>query len=71
MERARSPFPAISMGIYGYPHAEAARIAIKTARAHLQVAEHVELIRFVLRPATIDAFAAALADEAIEGEQSV
>ena len=52
--------PAISMGIYGYPAEAGARIAIDSVVAGLRQASVVELVRFVLRPATWDAFAAAL-----------
>ena len=56
--------PAISMGIYGYPAAEASAIAVATVAEHLHrtsdEAEALELVRFVLRPATRDVFAAAL-----------
>ena len=38
-------FPAISTGIYGYPAADAARIAVDTVRA--TPTEHVELVRLV------------------------
>jgi O-acetyl-ADP-ribose deacetylase (regulator of RNase III) len=48
-------FPAISCGIYGYPIAEAARVAVDTVRAH-----ELDLVRFVLfNGETYDAFAAA------------
>lgn len=52
--------PAISMGIYGYPADEAATIAIRTVHELLAESSGLELVRFVLRPATMDAFAAAL-----------
>jgi O-acetyl-ADP-ribose deacetylase (regulator of RNase III) len=38
-------FPAISTGVYGYPPAAAARIAVHTVRAH--PAERITLVRFV------------------------
>jgi len=41
-------FPAISMGIYGYPGSEGARIAVRTAAEHLQTDTSLELVRFVL-----------------------
>lgn len=48
-------FPAISCGIYGYPIAEAARIALATVREH---AQGLELVRFVLfNDETYEAFA--------------
>jgi O-acetyl-ADP-ribose deacetylase (regulator of RNase III) len=53
--------PAISMGIYGYPAEAGARIAIDSVVAALQEASVLELVRFVLRPATWESFAAALA----------
>jgi O-acetyl-ADP-ribose deacetylase (regulator of RNase III) len=56
--------PAISMGIYGYPADEAATIAVRTVTEVLATASALELVRFVLRPATWDAFAAALAGPA-------
>ncbi len=47
--RARSvAFPAISMGIYGYPAREGARIAVETVAAHLRTATVLELARIVL-----------------------
>ncbi len=41
-------FPAISMGIYGYPGAEGARIGVATAADHLRGDTRIELVRFVL-----------------------
>ncbi len=41
-------FPAISMGIYGYPADEGARVAIDAAAEHLRGETGVELVRFVL-----------------------
>jgi O-acetyl-ADP-ribose deacetylase (regulator of RNase III) len=58
--------PAISMGIYGYPADAAARIAIETVTAALRMTSGLELVRFVLRPATWEAFAAALAAMAVD-----
>ena len=62
--------PAISMGIYGYPADEASGIAVATVAEHLQTAaedpDGLELVRFVLRPATWDAFVAALDRSASE-----
>jgi O-acetyl-ADP-ribose deacetylase (regulator of RNase III) len=56
--------PAISMGVYGYPADEAAAIAIGTVAGHLAAAREdpdgLDLVRFVLRPATWDVFVAAL-----------
>jgi O-acetyl-ADP-ribose deacetylase (regulator of RNase III) len=54
-------FPAISMGIYGYPGAEGARVATRTVAAHLDGATAVTLARFVLfSDETYDLFDAAL-----------
>ena len=50
-------FPAISCGVYGYPLADAARLAVRTVRAYL--AEHALPERVVL-VAFDDAVAAAL-----------
>lgn len=56
-------FPAISMGIYGYPGPEGARIAVETAAEHLRGDTAVALVRFVLfGEATYAHFAGALAD---------
>jgi O-acetyl-ADP-ribose deacetylase (regulator of RNase III) len=41
-------FPAISMGVYGYPAEEAARIAIAEVREHLEGKGSVEEVVFVL-----------------------
>jgi O-acetyl-ADP-ribose deacetylase len=41
-------FPAISTGVYGYPAAEAARIALVTAIDYLRQHTDLEVIRFVL-----------------------
>lgn len=54
--------PALSMGIYGYPLDEGARIAVTTVSAALRAPSSLELVRFVLRPATWDAFAAAISE---------
>lgn len=53
-------FPAISLGIYGYPLDEGARIAIETVAGHLRGETSLELARFVLRPDTYAAFETAL-----------
>jgi O-acetyl-ADP-ribose deacetylase (regulator of RNase III) len=54
-------FPAISMGIYGYPPAEGARLATRTVAERLGNETSVELARFVLfSEETYDLFAAAL-----------
>jgi O-acetyl-ADP-ribose deacetylase (regulator of RNase III) len=54
-------FPAISLGIYGYPLDDGARIAVETVAAHLRGETSLELARFVLLPDTFHAFQAALA----------
>lgn len=41
-------FPAISMGIYGYPRPDGARIAVETVADHLRGDTSVQLARFVL-----------------------
>ena len=52
-------FPAVSAGIYGWPMADAARIAVETVRAHDAVS--VRDVRFVLfGPDAYAAFTAAL-----------
>jgi len=53
-------FPSISTGVYGYPVADAARIALSTCREALAAAGHVRTVRFVLfDQKTFDAYAAA------------
>jgi O-acetyl-ADP-ribose deacetylase (regulator of RNase III) len=54
--------PAISLGIYGYPVDEGARVALQTIARHLAGDTKLELVRFVLRDSTFPAFAAALAE---------
>ncbi|OQB38139.1 MAG: O-acetyl-ADP-ribose deacetylase [Candidatus Hydrogenedentes bacterium ADurb.Bin179] len=41
-------FPAISCGVYGYPHKEAASIAVNTVKAFVQENNGLDLVRFVL-----------------------
>ena len=41
-------FPAISAGVYGYPLADAAHIALQTAVDYLRENSAIELVRFVL-----------------------
>ena len=54
-------FPAISMGIYGYPGDEGAEIAVRTVADHLGGRTEVELVRFVLfSEETFELFEAAL-----------
>ena len=64
--------PAISMGIYGYPAEEASALAVATVAGHLRSTaedpEGLELVRFVLRPATWDVFVVAL--DRTAGEQA-
>ena len=56
-------FPAISMGIYGYPPHPAARIALGTVAEHLREVGSPELVRFVLfSEETYERFADALAE---------
>lgn len=55
-------FPSISTGVYGYPIADAARIAIRTVAAHLVTpGTLVSLVEFVLfGPSAYDAYATEL-----------
>ena len=54
--------PAISMGIYGYPAAGGARVAVETVAEALRAGAPIERVTFVLRgPEVVDAFEAALA----------
>ena len=54
-------FPAISTGVYSYPLAEAAHIALKTAVDYLREHTDLQVIRFVLFDRrTYEAFAAEL-----------
>jgi len=56
-------FPAISMGIYGYPPPDGARVAVATVADHLGGPTSLEIARFVLfSEETYDLFAAALED---------
>jgi O-acetyl-ADP-ribose deacetylase len=41
-------FPSISTGVYGYPMADAARIALKTVKDYLAQHPEIERVRFVL-----------------------
>jgi O-acetyl-ADP-ribose deacetylase (regulator of RNase III) len=54
-------FPSLSTGVYGYPVADAARVALTAVKAYLAQHPEIELVRFVLfgKP-TFEAFAAAL-----------
>jgi O-acetyl-ADP-ribose deacetylase (regulator of RNase III) len=49
------------MGIYGYPAAEGARVAVRTVAVHLAGETALDVVRFVLREATFAPFSAALA----------
>jgi O-acetyl-ADP-ribose deacetylase len=56
-------FPAISMGIYGYPPPQGARLAVRTVAEHLSGGTQVEIARFVLfSDETYQLFAEALAE---------
>ena len=56
-------FPSISTGAYGYPLAEAARIALTTVIAFLQAHPEIVLVRFVLfGQAALRAYEAVLLD---------
>ena len=57
-------FPAISTGVYGYPIAAAARIAISTVCGHLQSGNSsIETASFVLfDAATLEVYSEALAE---------
>jgi O-acetyl-ADP-ribose deacetylase (regulator of RNase III) len=52
--------PAISMGIYGYPADEGARIAITTVAEHLRGDTTLAVVRLVLSEATFAPFSSAL-----------
>jgi O-acetyl-ADP-ribose deacetylase len=41
-------FPAISMGIYGYPADDGARVAVRAVAEHLRGETGVQLVRFIL-----------------------
>jgi O-acetyl-ADP-ribose deacetylase (regulator of RNase III) len=61
----RVAFPAISAGVYGYPLAEAAEIALRTVLDYLESHADMELVRFVLfNDETFDAFSRALTQQA-------
>jgi O-acetyl-ADP-ribose deacetylase (regulator of RNase III) len=54
-------FPAISTGIFGYPIAEAAAVAVPATRAALEEHPSIELVRFVVfNDETERAFSAAV-----------
>jgi O-acetyl-ADP-ribose deacetylase len=48
LEARSVAFPAISMGIYGYPGPDGARIAVTTVIEHLEGETGIELVRFVM-----------------------
>lgn len=54
-------FPSLSTGVYGYPVADAARIALATVKTYLSDHPEIDLVRFVLfGKATYEAYARAL-----------
>jgi O-acetyl-ADP-ribose deacetylase (regulator of RNase III) len=54
-------FPSISTGAYGYPLAEAARIALRTVIEHLRAGSGLREVKFVLfNPSVLRAYEAAL-----------
>lgn len=56
-------FPSISTGVYGYPVAEASRIAMKTVASFLHESTSIKEVIFVLFNAeAYDAYASALAE---------
>ncbi|MBM4288211.1 MAG: O-acetyl-ADP-ribose deacetylase [Deltaproteobacteria bacterium] len=60
-------FPSISTGVYGYPVADAARIALGKVKAYLQQYPDIRLVRFVLfGQEAFEAYAAALGELAQE-----
>jgi O-acetyl-ADP-ribose deacetylase len=48
LEARSVAFPAISMGIYGYPGPDGARVAVTTVVQHLEGDTGIELVRFVM-----------------------
>jgi O-acetyl-ADP-ribose deacetylase len=54
--------PAISLGIYGYPHRPGARVALETVAEHLAGDTSLERVTFVLRPDTYPVFGEVLAE---------
>jgi O-acetyl-ADP-ribose deacetylase (regulator of RNase III) len=56
-------FPAISMGIYGYPPPDGARVAVRSVEEHLRGDTRIEVARFVLfSEETYDLFTDALGE---------
>jgi O-acetyl-ADP-ribose deacetylase (regulator of RNase III) len=62
--------PAISLGIYGYPHRPGARVALETVLEHLAGDTSLQRVTFVLRPDTYPVFQAAIADLARDTDRS-
>lgn len=60
-------FPAISLGIYGYPAPDGARVALRAVHDHLAGSTGLELVRFVLRGSIYDTFVVALSELASAG----
>ena len=54
--------PAISLGIYGYPHGLGARVALEAVVEHLAADTPIQRVTFVLRPDTHPVFKEVLAD---------
>lgn len=67
-QRLRSlAFPALSTGVFGYPMADAARVAFTTLIELMPKLEHVELLRFVLFSADDLALHARILDDITAG----
>lgn len=65
LDAASVAFPAISMGIYGYPAPQGARVAVRTVIEHLGAASGLRLVRFVMfSDETYGHFVSALEGEA-------
>ena len=63
-------FPSISTGAYGYPVAEAARIALSTVITFLNTHPEITLVRFVLfGPAALRTYEAALGELSPAGSE--
>lgn len=63
-------FPAISTGIYGYPMAAAARIALRTTADYLRGEPRIERVRFVLFGAQALAVWRAERDSLLQSERT-
>jgi O-acetyl-ADP-ribose deacetylase (regulator of RNase III) len=64
-------FPSISTGAYGYPLAEAARIALTTVTTFLKTHPEITLVRFVsFGPAALRTYEAALGELSPAGSDS-